>query len=487
MPDRFATRAGGDGRSRGEPTTRARRPRRGVASGGVADGDDGDDDGAPTASVATRWALDPDFATSYSYLRVGGTPGDRDRLATRVHPGLWLAGEATWAAHPGTMHGAHASGVRAAEAVLAERAGVAGGDRDGPPVVIVGAGLAGLAAARRLRDARVAVVVLEAGEQAGGRVRTDRSLGGPLHLGAAWLHGDRGNPVADAARRLGVPTEPSRWGSTETFVAGIGRLAPERSSRLDAARAAVDAGLARAMVRDGPDTALGPVVRDLVARQALPGDDGPLLERVVLGLYEHLYAADVDDLSLRWCEEPFHLPGPDLTVLGGLDAVVADLAAGLDVRYGQRVAIVHAVHGAATDVATGARWMVGVGNGIEALAAAVVVTVPVGVLHAHRIAFDPPLPSAVVAALDRVGAGVTGKVFLRFGTRWWPRLWSFRTVVSGMPTIESWVDVSDLAGAPTLCGTTVGRSVRLVEALDPAAQRLVGWRTLVAAGVVPSR
>jgi hypothetical protein len=443
------------------------------------DGGGTTDPRAPTASVATRWALDPDFATSYSYLRVGGTPADRDRLAQPAHPGLWLAGEATWAAHPGTMHGAHASGVRAAEAVVA--AGRGDGDT---PVVVVGAGLAGLAAARRLRDAAVPVVVLEAGERAGGRVRTDRSLGGPLHLGAAWLHGDRGNPVAAAARRLGVPTEPSRWGSTETFVAGVGRLAPERAAGLDAARVAIDAGLERAVAAAEPDRALGPVVRALVAGEALPGDDGPLLERVVLGLYEHLYAADVDDLSLRWCEEPFHLPGPDLKVLGGLDAVIAELADGIDVRTGHRVAGVHAASGGLADAAAGPRWLVALCNGSTIPAAAVVVTVPVGVLHAGRIAFDPPLPPAVAAALGRVGAGVTGKVFLRFRTRWWPRLWSFRTVVPGTPTVESWVDVSDLAGAPTLCGTTVGQSVRMVEALDPAAQRALGWRTLLAAGVV---
>ena len=54
-------------------------------------------------------------------------------------------------------------------------------------VVIVGAGIAGLGAARDLRAQGFEVVVLEARDRIGGRVWTDRSLGVPVDLGGQWI------------------------------------------------------------------------------------------------------------------------------------------------------------------------------------------------------------------------------------------------------------------------------------------------------------
>jgi monoamine oxidase len=59
-------------------------------------------------------------------------------------------------------------------------------------VVILGAGMAGLAAARMLVDAGKKVVVLEARGRIGGRIWTDRTMGAPIDLGAAWIHGHKG-------------------------------------------------------------------------------------------------------------------------------------------------------------------------------------------------------------------------------------------------------------------------------------------------------
>src|SRR6185436_16299522 len=92
-----------------------------------------------------------------------------------------------------------------------------GEPRASADVIVIGAGIAGLAAARTLADAGASVVVLEARDRIGGRVWTDRSLGVPIDLGASWIHGVEGNPITELARAAGAPTLPTDWDDFALF------------------------------------------------------------------------------------------------------------------------------------------------------------------------------------------------------------------------------------------------------------------------------
>ena len=82
-------------------------------------------------------------------------------------------------------------------------------------VVIIGAGAAGLAAARTLHDADVDVLILEARERIGGRVFThrDHSTSGPIELGAEFIHGsaESVNGLLRQSNLLSVDVEGRRW------------------------------------------------------------------------------------------------------------------------------------------------------------------------------------------------------------------------------------------------------------------------------------
>ncbi|MBK8630796.1 MAG: FAD-dependent oxidoreductase [Sphingomonadales bacterium] len=68
-------------------------------------------------------------------------------------------------------------------------------------VLVIGAGLSGLAAARALMQAGQSVILLEARDRTGGRIHSE----GGFDYGAHWIHGTEGNPLTNAARAMGVP------------------------------------------------------------------------------------------------------------------------------------------------------------------------------------------------------------------------------------------------------------------------------------------
>jgi monoamine oxidase/GNAT superfamily N-acetyltransferase len=431
---------------------------------------------APRRAVASTWLNNPDIASAYSYLRPGGTPADRDLLAEPVAAGLHLAGEATWSAHPGTMHGAWFSGERAAVAVLAE---ASDDSTCGGTVIVIGAGLAGLGAARALESAGHDVTILEVSSTAGGRARTDTSLGGPVHLGPAWLHGEIGNPIAAAADLVGVSYSPTTWSVRPTFVLGHGRLPEDERARLGTTHDAIEEELARASEHADLRAAFGPLVRELIERH----QRGPL-DRTVLDCwfriaYEGMYAATLDDLSLAYYAEPFHLPGHNQLLEGSLARVVDHLAEGLDIRYGQRVVAVRS-----NAAGAGPRWTIDTETASHS-ADAVIVTTPAGALQAGRIRFDPPLPAGVSAALDRIGPGRACKVFVTFDEAFWAPERAFWLAAEKPVPLGLWIDVSALAGRPTLCGFATSNHVATVEAMTEDELCTMARELLQQAGVMP--
>src|SRR6188472_125393 len=139
--------------------------------------------------------------------------------------------------------------------VLGATAGAATLPREAD-IVVIGAGAAGIAAARRIMVANRKVIVVEAASQIGGRCQTDAStFDVPLDRGARWMHNPDTNPMIKLARAAGleITTAPSgqkirigrrnaRPGETEEFLAALvrtNRAIDEASRRFDVSCASV--------------------------------------------------------------------------------------------------------------------------------------------------------------------------------------------------------------------------------------------------------
>lgn len=256
-------------------------------------------------------------------------------------------------------------------------------------VAVIGAGAAGIAAARRVCGQGLNVGVFEAADRIGGRAHTERdSLGVRFDRGAAWFHCASRNPLRAHADGFGLcyAGDP-----TMRYHAGgrwlIGDEAYEVERHWQAANEAL-----RLAGQRGEDVAAASLL-DPQHRHA------PLRD-YLLSAIRAVAPADFATAEAAAEEDT----GEDWVALDGLGALIERLGQDLPVTTAAPVRRI-ARHTESVQIDTDA----------EAIhAAAAIVTVSSGVLASDAIAFDPPLPQDKRAALTAVPMGRAEKIALRF-------------------------------------------------------------------------
>jgi monoamine oxidase len=322
---------------------------------------------------------------------------------------------------------------------------------DTKSVLIVGAGMAGLAAARSLVDAGWPVRLIEARDRIGGRVYTNRDWGVPIEMGASWIHGTANDPMMELARKAQaqvIPTDYYGWAK----LAVDPHLSPMDYDP-DAWRTFVERACDR--VNGG---SLGAAVDAAAKREELSSSDRAQLAFFVATEIEDEYAAGADQLSATTFDTGDYAEGDQAVITNGYDALPKLLADGLQVVFKTPVTAI-----ARRDDSV----VVHAGNqSFEGPAA--IVTVPLGVLKAGSIAFDPPLPEGHTRAVNALGFGVLSKSFFRFNRRTWKTDNAFYLFLGTDPGAwAQWFSLSSAAG-PIVVAFNAGDRGRSVESLSAA-------------------
>ena len=272
---------------------------------------------------------------------------------------------------------------------------------NGKTVLIIGAGISGLAAAKKLKDKGFTVIVLEAQEKTGGRLRTDRSLGIAFDEGASWIHGPNGNPITKLASQAGANTYLTDDDNLEVFD--------------NNGTAYSDAFLDRQYTKF--EKALNAVRRAGTKRQSFqtifnslyPTQENNRLWKYMLSAYLEFDTGDISKLSSKHFYDDEAFSGKDVIVINGYDKVANFLGQGLDIRLNSRV----------TEINYNAtKSLVNVNeNLIEA--DYVIVSVPLGVLKNNSIAFKPSLPATKVAAIQNIQMGNVNKFLFIWDAPFW--------------------------------------------------------------------
>lgn len=283
---------------------------------------------------------------------------------------------------------------------------VARAENTSKEVIVVGAGISGLAAATRLRSLGFQVTVVEGRDRVGGRIWTDRSLGIPVDMGASWIHGPQGNPITGFAKQASARTFVTDDDSISVYDEQGDELKWEPT--LDIAERKFEQLEERieswSEKRDEDLSIYATLSR--ISPQALEDLE---MQWFLTSVIEFDAGGPLEELSSWYWEGDEKFPGKDVVLPDGYDAITNLLAKGLNIKTKQVVQEIHQDANRVTITTDG-----------ETLSADfAVITLPLGVLKKGRVRFSPDLAPAMKRAIERVGVGYVNKVALLFDSMFW--------------------------------------------------------------------
>jgi monoamine oxidase len=328
-------------------------------------------------------------------------------------------------------------------------------------VIVIGAGVAGLAAARRLKSQGASVLILEARNRIGGRVWTDNSMPGvPLDLGASWIQGTVGNPITSLAHSFNLRTSPTDFENIALYDPAGRRLGNAEVARIETNFRSMLQRVEKlrdAMQREGrEDISLQTGFERVLAGRNLADRERSELNFAIHAEIEDEYAADATELSLFNWDQDEGFGGNNELFPGGFSQIATRLARGLDIRLSMPVARIE----------YGDRGVVIKTQRNIFTADRVIVTLPLGVLKRGLIDFSPGLPEQKLTAIRRLGMGTLNKIYLRFPQVFWPKENDVLGVVSQTTgQWGEWINYFRYTGQPILVGLNSGKYARDLEAL----------------------
>ncbi|XXG61203.1 hypothetical protein AAC387_Pa04g2917 [Persea americana] len=340
-------------------------------------------------------------------------------------------------------------------------------------VVIVGAGLAGLAAARHLISLGFKVAIVEGRNRPGGRVLTRKMQGDGViaaaDLGGSVLTGINGNPLGVLARQLGFPLHKVR-DKCPLYLPDGSAVDVEVDSRVEFTfNRLLDkvCKLRQAIMEklDSVDVSLGTALEIFrhVHKIAEVPEERMLLNWHLANL-EYANASLITDLSLAFWDQddPYEMGGDHCFIPGGNGRFVRALAENLPIFYGRTVeSIRYGVDGV----------MVCSSSGQVFRGDMVLCTVPLGVLKRGSIEFNPKLPQPKQEAIERLGFGLLNKVAMLFPFDFWgggiDTFGHLTEETSNRGEFFLFYSYSSVSGGPLLVALVAGESAIKFEMMSP--------------------
>ncbi|XP_047335038.1 probable polyamine oxidase 4 [Impatiens glandulifera] len=342
-----------------------------------------------------------------------------------------------------------------------------------PTVIVIGGGISGMAAAHILHNASLKVILLESRNRIGGRIHTDYSFGTPVDMGASWLHGVcNENPLAPLIRQLGLKLYRTSGDNSVLYDHDLesctlfdmeGHQVPRQM--------VIEVGDVFMKILKETDKVREEHTNDLSVHDAISivlekhpelrqeGRAHQVLQWYICRM-EAWFAADADMISLKNWDQEHVLSGGHGLMVQGYYPIVKALAKDIDIRLNHRV--VRISNGSSNAMVT-------TEDGTNFIADAIIVTVPLGVLKANLIEFEPKLPDWKVSAISDLGVGNENKIALHFDNVFWPNVELLGVVAPTSYSCGYFLNLHKATGNPILVYMAAGRFSYDLEKLSDSS------------------
>ena len=278
-------------------------------------------------------------------------------------------------------------------------------------VLVIGAGMAGLGAARTLQDAGMQVTLLEGRSRIGGLVCSSREWPhAPVDMGAGWIQGTQDNPLTQLARQAGASTLATDFENVHVYDRD-GIMASENDLE-DLEQYGDEVLEACTNLDDGDDDyPVQEAIDEYLAGEGLSAEERRYLNFYISIVLEGEMAASTTELSAQHTDDSEGLGGESVLFPQGYDQLASYLAKGLDIRLDHKV----------QKIAYDGRGVTIVTTQGEFSARHAIITLPLGILKSGKVAFASGLPGEKKEAIQTLGFGLLNKTYLRFPKAFWPK------------------------------------------------------------------
>lgn len=272
------------------------------------------------------------------------------------------------------------------------------------PIIIVGAGTAGLSCAQALQTAGKNVLLLEAQDRIGGRVHSQSHANDVFDLGASWIHGIENNPIWEISQQHQIATTVFNYTESDFYHAGGRAFSMAEQQAFMQAIEHIIQSLTHSS-EPSAQVAIAALLKDF--DRELPFSKA-VFDQLALMFFQRFandpFATSLSDLSTHFAEYEGYFEGDEVIFPQGYSQIINALASNLEIKTQTQIkqVIRHRQHVELIDQ-----------HGQSYLAAQVVLSTSLGVLKHQDIQFSPALPDSLLQAIQNFGFGSFNKVFFQ--------------------------------------------------------------------------